>query len=86
MIIMSDDSYEKIDEGIATDGFDDLLSRIVDYSQLDEPDIKKRLSLEKELSKYLNSTSKTAFLVLNFILEIISHGHRTKEKRYSEST
>ena len=67
-------SYEKIDDASAKDTFDDIVSRILLYSKEAIPDIKERLELEKKLKMYLKAPKPD--LVLNFILEILSHNEQ----------
>ena len=63
-------AYENIDEGQIQDKGELLIQRILKYSS-EEPDIKERLSIERELKGYFKLDRADAFL--NFILESIKH-------------
>ena len=74
----TNETYESIDTGAKTDNFDIIHQKIVKLSEQLEPDIKDRLSVEKELAKYMNCSAQSAMLALNFML-LISNQHGTMD-------
>jgi len=59
-------SYEKIDEGVPGDGFDDIVIELKAFIKVEAPEIQKRLELERTIKKYLKCDNPD--LILNFIL------------------
>jgi hypothetical protein len=62
---------EKIDEGSELDPFNILVHKVIAFSKEESPDIKNRLSIERELGKYFKLPQPTRDKTLNFILECL---------------